>query len=193
MIDRRRVMTPSAHNGNIRRAQLRGVVTNDPRGAAHLPPVSRREQRYFYLFRGHAVARLLFSLTRRVRARWGVYTQRYASFSILRILREPWQMPQLPAFPRETPRCQLRGMALIPPAKREVPFTWRLCHPYVPPFPPIPSPNASFSFFLAPSCLRVPLALVKAPGTIGIARKIRGGSMTLARPKEDGHVARHVC
>lgn len=50
MIDRRRVMTPSAHGSNIRRAQLRGVVTNDPRGAAHLPPVSRRERRYFYLF-----------------------------------------------------------------------------------------------------------------------------------------------
>lgn len=57
MIDRRRVMTPSAHNGNIRRAQLRGVVTNDPRGAAHLPPVSRRERRYFYLFAGYAVMR----------------------------------------------------------------------------------------------------------------------------------------
>lgn len=48
MIDRRRIMTPSAHNGNIKRTARVGV-TNDPAGAAHLAAVSRRKRRYFYL------------------------------------------------------------------------------------------------------------------------------------------------
>jgi len=60
MIDRRCVMTPLAHNGNIKRAQLWGVVTNDPRGAAHLLSVSRRKRRYFYLFATTTVARRFY-------------------------------------------------------------------------------------------------------------------------------------
>lgn len=119
MIDRRRVMTPSAHNGNIKHAQLRGVVTNDPRGAAHLPPVSRRERRYFYLFattpsRGDSI---LLNSSRSC-SMGCLYAKLRELFHSLNPL---GTASNAVAFPQETLRCQLREMALMPAAKRESP------------------------------------------------------------------------
>lgn len=93
MIDRRRIMTPSAHNGNIRRAQPGAwwQMIHQERLIYH-PSLAGRERRYFYL-RDYIVA--LSSLTRRraCSREKGVCAERkvciyvcvcvYASFSIL--------------------------------------------------------------------------------------------------------------
>jgi len=63
MIDRRRIMTPSAHNGNIRRAQPGAwwQMIHQERLIYH-PSLAGRERRYFYL-RDYTL--VLSSLTRR--------------------------------------------------------------------------------------------------------------------------------
>lgn len=167
MIDRRRVMTPSAHNGNIRRAQLRGVVTNDPRGAAHLPPVSRRERETLFLFisRLHPTSRDAILLnSSRSRLMGCLYTEVRELFHSLN---PSGAVANTMALPRETLRRQLRG-PLIPGREKGVPFTRRLYHLL---FPSLLLPfSSNRRFFLSTllSCADRAYeslsALVKAPG-----------------------------
>lgn len=125
MIDRRRVMTPSARSSNIRRAQLRGVVTNDPRGAAHLPPVSRRERRYFYLFAATpSRGSILLNSWSRARARWGVYTRQVRA--PLHSLNPSGAVANAAAFSPEDSSAPATRDSFNTGREKGIPFTRRL-------------------------------------------------------------------
>lgn len=151
-------------------------MTNDPPGAAHLPPVSCRERRYFYL-RGCTVATrssiLLNSSRSLARAYVVCCTRGGVVRELFHSLNPSGAAANTVTLPGDSSVPATRDSFNTGREKRVLPFT-RLfgltSHLSLP--ARRPSLLSTDPSFLRPVvCSRVPSALVKAPGHNGIASR----------------------